>query len=805
MKISLKWLHHYVSIPISTEELAHQLTMAGLEVEAVTDRFACLDRVLVGKITGIRPHPEADNLSICDVDAGDRIYSVVCGAPNAALNIKSLLALPGAVLPGGMEVKETVIRGVISEGMLCSSAELAIGSDRDGIYILETDPPKGTPLSKALNLSDKILEIGLTPNRPDCLSVIGIAREIAALLDQPMTPPAIHHPPSIGRIADMTSVTIENPDLCPRYAAAMVTGITVAPSPFWIQDYLLAVGLKPINNIVDITNYVMMELGQPLHAFDYDQLDEHRIVVRTPRPDEKTFTTLDGKNRQLPTDAVLICDGKKPVAIGGVMGGENSEITGASTQVLIESACFDPISIRKTSKSLGLSTDASFRFERGVDPEGTVIALERAVQLMVEIAGGSPAGDIIDEHPNPKKRPAIALDIHRTNRHLGTDLLIDDIVHLLESVAFSVSRIDENTLEVVPPSFRVDVSRPEDLMEEVARTWGYDRIATTLPKISAGTGLGNPEFELKQQIKDRMSGFGFAEVITYSFIGKAACERLNIPDGDPRRRMLDVLNPLSEDQGVMRTSLIPGLLDMMQTNISRNVKNLKLFELGKIFLSNGPDRQPDEIEMLAGLWTGARNPSSWNAAAEPCDFYDLKGALEALFESFKIKSIRFSALPKGACAYTRPGRTAEIRIDQQSIGRIGELTPAVMENYGIRQTAFIFEIHIRELLGLLPDTITFSAIPRFPAVERDITLIVDKTTPAGDILEEIHAHRETLVERVLLLDVYDGAPIPAGKKSLSLRITYRSPDETLSDEQVNMVHRRISEGLVGKFDALLPT
>lgn len=806
MKISLNWLQHYVSIPIPPAELADRLTMAGLEVEALTDRYEYLDQVLVGKITGIRPHPDAKGLHVCDVDTGGRTYVVVCGAPNAALNVKAPLALPGTILPGGMVVKSSDIRGVVSEGMLCSKAELAVGLNHDGIYLLDADLAEGSPLSAALNLSDTIIEIGLTPNRPDCLSVIGIAREVAAILDQPMTPPAIHHPPTNGSISDMTSVTIENPDLCPRYAAALVGDISVAPSPFWIQDYLLAIGLKPINNIVDITNYVMMELGQPLHAFDYDRLGEQRIVVRTPGENEKRFTTLDGKERRLSAETLMICDGVKPVAIAGVMGGENSEISGQTTRVLIESACFDPISIRKTAKSLGLNTDASHRFERGVDPEGTVAALERAVQLMVEIAGGAPADGIIDQHPRPASRPPISLDIHRTNRHLGTRFTVDDITHWLESIAFSVTLIDQDTLEVIPPSFRVDVSRPEDLMEEVARMWGYNRIKTTLPKISADTGLGNRNFETKEQIKDRMTGFGFAEIITYSFIGKTACDRLDIPAGDVSRQMLDVLNPLSEDQAVMRTSLIPGLLDMMKTNLSRNVKNLKIFELGKIFISNGQDRQPEEIEMLAALWTGSRIAPSWSVKPSPCDFYDLKGVVEALFGSFKCENIlRFSAMPAAACAYTRPGHTAQIHVDEKCIGRIGALTDAVIENFGVKQNAFVFELNINALMPLLSGTVAFKPIPRFPAVERDITLIVDKTTPTGDMLETIHAGREALVENVLLFDVYSGDPIPAGKKSISLRITYRSPAETLSDQRVNTVHSRISGKMIQKFDALLPT
>lgn len=804
MKISLNWLHQYVSIPIPPGELADRLTMAGLEVEAVIERYAYLDHVMVGRIAGIRPHPDAEDLRICDVDLGDRTLCVVCGAPNVGLNVKAPLALPGTVLPGGAVVKSSDIRGVASEGMLCSKAELELGTDHSGIYILDPDLVEGAPLSTALNLSDTIFEIGLTPNRPDCLSVLGIAREVAALLDQPLKPPVIHHPPANGRITDLATVTIQNPDLCPRYAAALVNDIVIAPSPFWLQNYLLSVGLKPINNIVDITNYVMMELGQPLHAFDFDRLAEHRIVVRTPSEEEEIFTTLDGKQRRLSPETLMICDGRSPVAIAGVMGGENSEIIPGTTRVLIESACFNPISIRKTAKNIGLSTDASHRFERGVDPEGTLTALERAVQLMVEIAGGTPAVGIIDQHPNPALRRPISLDIHRTNRHLGTRFAANDITQWLKSIAFFVTRIDADTLAVTPPSFRVDVSRPEDLMEEVARLWGYDRIITTLPKISADTGLPNLDFDTKQQIKDRMVGFGYTEIISYSFIGKLACDKLDMPSGDISRRMLEVLNPLTEDQAVMRTSLVPGLLDMMKTNMSRHVRNLKIFEIGKIFISNGQDRQPEEIEILAALITGARSDPSWSEKPAPCDFYDLKGAVEALFCSFKLENVRFSRMPEPACAYMRSGHTAEIHINEKCVGRIGELTAAVVDRYDLKQTAFVFELNISDLLPLLPDTVAFAPVPRFPAAERDITLIVDKGAPAGDILRKVSDCREALMEKVSLFDVYSGDPIPAGKKSISLRITYRSPHETLSDQQVHAAHSRITEELIHTFDALLP-
>lgn len=808
MKISTQWLDQYVSVAdIAPNDLADRLTMAGLEVEALHFRHDFLKDVVVGKIAAVNPHPRADRLQLCTVNAGNRMLTVVCGAPNVRVGMKAPCALPGAVLPGGLAVRQTVIREIVSEGMLCGEAELQLGPDASGLMALNDELPEGTPLNRALGLWDAMLEIGLTPNRPDCLSVVGIAREVAALTGRPLKFPDIHLSQTSPHIREWTSVAIEAPDLCPRYAARLLVDVVIGPSPFWLQDRLRSVELKPINNVVDVTNFVMMELGQPLHAFDFDHLAQHRIVVRTAGL-QKMFTTLDGKDRRLSPDTLMICDGEKPVAVAGVMGGLNSEIKAATTRVLLESACFQPASIRKTAKLLGLGTDASHRFERGVDPEGTVTALNRAAQLIAEISGGRLVDGVIDEHPGKTVQSPIRLSVTDTNRRLGTALDQAEIARCLASVAFAVKATDAETLMVVPPSFRVDVSRPEDLMEEAARLWGYNRIPTTFPTITLATRPGSPAIAFKNAIRDRMAGYGFSESITYSFIAKNACDHLNLPETDNRRNLLPVLNPISDDLAVMRSSLMPGLLGAMRHNITRQTKNLKLFELGKIFISQGQDRQPQETEMLAGLWTGDRDTPWWRASADAVDFYDLKGVVEDLLEGLGLPDVAFSSASGESCHYTRPGHTASIRCGGKEIGVLGELAPFVISAHDLRQPAVVFECNLDVMLPLATVQRRFSAIPRFPATDRDMTVIVDAALPVGDILGKLKQLQEEMAEQWMadaaVLGVYAGAPIPQGKKSVSFRINYRSLTETLLDHQVNAAHKRITESIVREFKAGLP-
>ena len=807
MKVSLSWLNDYVPIEMDPVDLADALTMVGLEIESVSDRYGYLDTVFVGRIEEITPHPNADKLHMCQVDTGQGKVSVVCGAPNAKTGMLSPIALPGTEFPEGFVLEKSVIRGQASEGMLCSEGELGLGEDRSGIMDLDPSLTVGDKLASALALSDTVFEIEITPNRPDCLSLIGVAREIAAIQKVGLTYPDFNLTDKGNTISEKTSIKIEAPDHCPRYVARLLEDIKIKPSPFWMQDRLLSIGQRPINNIVDVTNFILMETGQPLHAFDFDFLEENRIVVRTASKGER-FVTLDEKERVLDSEMLMICDGQKAVAVGGVMGGFNSEIKDSTTRVLLESAYFNSVSVRRTSKRLGLSTEASHRFERGVDPAGQVAAANRAAKLMVELGGGRLISGLIDEHPNPHPVKSLKLSVKKTNRLLGTQVQSQEIANLLESIEFTVekkgSKKDEDFLTVTPPSFRVDISRPEDLMEEVARLSGYNNIPTTFPVMPATGRSFHKEIDVRNRIRRLMTGFGFRETTNYSFMHQQSTDRLRLKPADPRRQLVDILNPLTEDQAAMRTSLVPGLLETVHYNFSQQIKNLKIFEIGKIFINENPRQLPREPEMLAGLWTGSRYEASWHDQATDCDFYDIKGVAEGLLNALQIDGIQFTRLPDQECAYTRAGHTAQIRSKEILLGLVGEIHPEVLENYDLKQPAFLFELHFDQLLPLIKDTRQSKPIPKFPAIFRDITIIVDNDIEAQKIVAEGYNQAEALVESFKLLDVFEGKPIAEGKKSVSLRVTYRSPHKTLQDEDVTPIHQSIADRLVRAFNASLP-
>ncbi|MBN1930343.1 MAG: phenylalanine--tRNA ligase subunit beta [Desulfobacterales bacterium] len=803
MKVSLSWLKDYVPIEMEADDIADALTMAGLEVEMIADRYDYLKSVVVGCITEINPHPNADKLKVCQVDIGDRIIPVICGASNITVNMLAPLALPDTCFPDGKVLEINTIRGITSEGMLCSEAELRLGLDTSGIMRLSSQLHIGNNLAKELKLSDIVLEIDLTPNRPDCLSMIGIAREIAAIQKTCVRYPDAEVFDARNRIENFTSVTIEDLDLCPRYAARLLEDITIAPSPFWLQDRLLSVGLRPINNIVDITNFVLMETGQPLHAFDFDRLAENRIVVRRAKEGE-VFTTLDLKERILNSDMLLICDGEKPVAIAGIMGGYNSEIEKSTTRVLIESAYFNPTGIRKTSKRLCLNTEASHRFERGVDPGGIIMALNRAAYLMIESGGGRLIDGIIDEYPQKICKKTIPLSVVNTNRVLGTRLTQNEIEKLLKSIDFEIEINTTDQLTVSPPSFRVDISRPVDLMEELARLSGYDNIPTTFPLIPANAGKTIRERDLRDKIKNLMIGFGFNEIISYSFINKQSLDFLQLAPNDTRRNAVNILNPLTEDQAIMRTSLLPGLLETMRHNIAQQIRNLRLFEVGKVFISSNPDNLPEETQMIAGLWTGSRVNASWLSKEINCDFYDIKGVVEGLFTALNIDDVAFTQLPSNICNYTKAGYTAQILLGNRMLGLVGEIHPQVLENYNLKQAAFVFEFNVDQCVNLVSEIKQTKAIPKFPATSRDITIIIPKTIESIEILDSVKNLKEELVENIYLFDVFEGHPIPKEKKSVSFRITYRSFQKTLEDDDINTLHKIITDKLLKEFAATLP-
>ncbi|MBW2108393.1 MAG: phenylalanine--tRNA ligase subunit beta [Deltaproteobacteria bacterium] len=791
MKVSLSWLKEYVDVNIDPPRLAEALTMAGLEVDALGDRYAYLDGVVVGHIVKIAPHPKADRLSLCQVDIGSAAKAVVCGAPNIREGHLVPVALPGVLLPSGEKVQAGRIRGEVSEAMLCSEAELAIGTDHSGIMVLPDDAVPGRGLAETLKLRDPVMEFDLTPNRADCLSIIGIAREVAAVLKVPLKYPKVTTPEGRTPIGELARVTIEAPEACPRYAARLISAVRIGPSPFWLQDRLHSVGLRSINNVVDVTNFVMMEMGQPLHAFDFDRLAEHCIVVKTAKPNE-TFTTLDGMQRILPPDALMICDGKGPVAVAGIMGGLNSEIESDTTRVLIESAYFHPVSIRRTAKALGLNTDSSHRFERGVDPQGTVRALERAVQLMVEVAGGEPTLGLIDENPGPVSPRTIPLNVQRTNRLLGTTFSRDDIAAYLGSIELSVEPRDGDHLDVTAPTFRVDLRRPEDLMEEVARLSGYNNIPTTHPVSRVIARKPDKRLEVRQAIRQVLVGCGFSEIITYSFIGRDACNNLQLSADDPRRNVVQILNPLTEEQGVMRTSLLPGLLTTMFKNSTQRNEDLKIEVL------------PEEVEMVSGLWTGARSHPSWHGRQTMVDFYDIKGAVEALCAALYIDGVRFRNAQEGQFPYLVPGRTAGVYAGDMLLGGLGEIGKTVAKCFGLKRPAYCFDLNLDLLVELACRDKTMKPQSRFPATDRDVALILDEGVEAQAILDFIHAQQEPLIDRVDIFDVYKGRPLADGEKSLALKFIYQSFERNLTDSEVNTIHEAIVRKIQEHFRARLP-
>jgi phenylalanyl-tRNA synthetase beta chain len=810
MKVTLSWIKEYIALDLEPEEIASKLTMAGLEVDAIEDMYAYLQDIVVAKVLEVKKHPDADKLSCCVVDTGGKKPAqIVCGAPNVRAGMYSACALPGVILPGDLKIKKSKLRGQVSEGMLCSGAELRLDTDAAGIMDLPGEYVPGTPLNQALDFSDTVFEIDLTPNRPDCLSVMGVAREAGAFVQpaQKLFKPDVALPQQrLGgtSIHDHARVDIKDPDLCPRYCAGLLFDVTVGPSPFWLRRRLESVGLTPINNVVDVTNFVMLETGQPLHAFDYDNLADGRIVVQK-AGEEKEFTTLDSKTHRLDSDMLMICDGKRPVALAGVMGGENSEIASTTTRVLIESACFNPVSIRRTAKRTGIATDASHRFERGVDPDGTLYALQRAMTLMADLGDATIAKDIIDACPEPVVPACIELDPDAMNIRLGTDLSVQEISRILESVEFKVQPAGKGCLMVSVPTFRVDVTRPEDLSEEVARLWGYNRIDTTYPPVPAKGRPVNPVILTRRAVRSILNGLSFSEAINYNFIARDFCDRLQLPENDIRRNVVQILNPLSDQMSVLRTSLLPGLLENMRKNISQQTDTLQLFEIGKIFFNTGANALPDEVEMLAGLITGNRTRQTWYGKKQPMDFFDLKGAIEDLLEGLGIEEVMFTRIDEAACPYFEPGFGAKIH-KQGDIGVLGKLSHPVLRSFGLKQEAYVFELNLPAVMAHMPDQIQARPLPRYPSISQDVTLIVDRQIPVGDVMDQMKtiAEKEFLVEDMYLFDLFEGSPLAEGKKSLSFRIVYRSENKTLMEKHIRKLHAAISSRLVKAFHADLP-
>jgi phenylalanyl-tRNA synthetase beta chain len=800
MLVSLRWLLTYVRCDATPGEIARRLTMAGLEVEAVGERGLTFSGVVAGRTRSLHKHPDSHRLRVCEVAGPGRNYQVVCGAPNVAVGQTVALALEGARLADGSEIRSTEIHGILSEGMLCSEEELGLGEDASGIMVLVDNVKPGIPLAEALGLEDRTLEISVTPNRGDCLSVLGIAREVAALFGIPLLPPVINLRETGPQVQDLAAVTIEDPDLCPRYAARVVQNVAIKPSPFWLRQRLASQGVRPINNIVDITNFVMLELGQPLHAFDYHQLEGHRIVVRRARGGE-SFVSLDGQSHTLRDDMLLICDGSRGVALAGIMGGLNSEITQDTSTVLIESAYFQPTGIRRTAKALGMNTESSYRFERGVDPEGVITALDRAAQLMVELANGELAAGRLDVYPSPVLRDSIGLRVSKTRRFLGIKLSKVEIRRRLESIQLEVRTAGKDLLQVNPPSFRPDLTREVDLMEEVARLAGFDRIPSTLPKALVTAVKPAPAQTFRRQAKQSLVSLGFSEILSYSFISPQATDKLQLSHDDRRLRPLPIRNPLSEDQSVMRTSLVPGLLETAASNQRQNNFDLRLFELSKVFFPKAADELPEERLNLSGLLCGLRRSQAWNEPAVGVDFFDAKGAVEALLAAIGIPAARCS--PVGPAGYLRPEAAARVCLGESCLGDLGEIRPEVLEAFRLRGPVYLFDLDFDLLLQAAKSEKKFRPLPKFPAVNRDLAMVVSGSVEAQQVLDFLEQNRPNYAESLFLFDHYRGAQVGEGMKSLGFRITYRSSERNLTDQEVNEIHTSLTNKVLEAFQARL--
>lgn len=799
MKVSLKWLRDYVDIVLSSKELAKKLTMAGMEVKEIQIIGGTWEKITIGEVTALDAHPNADRLKLVGVDLGQRQLTVVSGAPNLRVGDKVPFADVGAQLIDGhtgerVQLKPVKIRGVISEGMVCSEKELGISDSHEGIMILPPEAPVG--ISLADYLGDAILDLEITPNRPDCLSIIGIAREVAALTGQPLRLPETHYE-ELGDLVDsLASVEIIEAALCPRYCASVVTGVRVAPSPRWLQQRLVACGMRPINNIVDVTNYVMLEYGQPLHAFDYAQIAERRIIVRRAKGGE-VVTTLDGAERALTPDMLVIADAERPVAIAGIMGGLDTEVMTETATVLIESANFDRTVIRRGSAALGLRSEASLRFEKGLSRELCLPALRRATQLILETAGGKAAKNILDVYPGKLEKEPILLSTAEVNRLLGMEVGIKDTVNTLTSLGFECQKTGlPRQVSVKVPYWRSDIYCSADLVEEVARIVGYDKIPITMLSASVPIRESMPELAVREKLRSIMVSCGFQEVLTYSLTSLDMLRKV-LPDSQAiGPSPLKVANPITREQEYLRTTLRANLLATLSRNQKYETEGVRLFEIGKVFLPREKDL-PEEREKLCAVLNGERSELSWRRQEGIMDFFDAKGVAERLL-SWVGGEIKF--VPTDDNSF-HPGKRADLIVDKVGVGVIGELHPKVSEAFELSGITYLIEIDLKELLPFATCLKKYSPLPRFPGTIRDIALVVGEDVPYQKVKNIIQSF--PLVGQVMLFDVYRREQIPLGKKSFAFRIIYQAPTQTLTEEQVTKVQEQILDTLYRELGATL--
>jgi phenylalanyl-tRNA synthetase beta chain len=798
LKISLNWIKELVDLPeVSKEEIIHSLTMSGLEVEDVIDQNKLYENFVVGFVKGKKKHPNADKLSICTVTTGEKDFQVICGAPNVEEGQKIVFAQIGATVPkGNFKIGKAKIRGVESFGMICSESELQLSENHEGIMILQNDLKEGIPISQALNLDDTILEIAITPNRSDALSHLGVARDLAAIFNSNVKLPEISFEESKEKASDYASVELIDTKNCPRYSSRIIKDVTIKESPEWLKRRLKNIGLRPINNIVDVTNYIMYETGQPLHAFDLENLSLHKIIVQSTQG-ESLFTTLDSKQRKLPSGTLMICDGEKPVAVAGVMGGENSEVTFATKNILIESAYFNPSSIRYSSKSLGLSTDASYRFERGTDPNGTVYAAERSAQLIAQLAGGEILGGVIDNYPEKIKDVEVRLRFSRVKKILGYDVPKNKIVEILVNLGMKILVETDEELHISVPTFRPDIDREIDLIEEIARIHGYDNIPT-VSRISITLGEKTDESSFTQTVKETALALGFSEMIN----NPLQSEKTSALTGNP----IKLLNPQSADMSYLRTSLLPGVLQIISANMNVGEKDLKLFEVGNIFQLKNDEAIKEfsdfnENESFILVITGKANQKTWYSSEENEDFFDLKGFVKSFVSKFSLDNVlQYSYNHEGNPIFNA---YFTLVYKNANIGIGGSVKTEVLKKFDISQDVYCFELNLDKFNEIPVPEKMYQELLRYPKVFRDFAFIFDKSVTYEEVSDFILEKSSGLLKSVNLFDLFEGEFLGSNKKSMAFSLEFFDNTRTLNDDEVENEFLHLISEVTEKFNAKL--
>ncbi|HCZ2058200.1 TPA: phenylalanine--tRNA ligase subunit beta [Staphylococcus aureus] len=793
MLISNEWLKEYVTIDDSVSNLAERITRTGIEVDDLIDYTKDIKNLVVGFVKSKEKHPDADKLNVCQVDIGeDEPVQIVCGAPNVDAGQYVIVAKVGGRLPGGIKIKRAKLRGERSEGMICSLQEIGISSNyipksfESGIYVFSEAQVPGTDALQALYLDDQVMEFDLTPNRADALSMIGTAYEVAALYNTKMTKPETTSNELDLSANDELTVTIENEDKVPYYSARVVHDVTIEPSPIWMQVRLIKAGIRPINNVVDISNYVLLEYGQPLHMFDQDAIGSQQIVVRQANEGEK-MTTLDDTERELLTSDIVITNGQTPIALAGVMGGDFSEVKEQTSNIVIEGAIFDPVSIRHTSRRLNLRSESSSRFEKGIATEFVDEAVDRACYLLQTYANGKVLKDRVSSGELGAFITPIDITADKINRTIGFDLSQNDIVTIFNQLGFD-TEINDDVITVLVPSRRKDITIKEDLIEEVARIYGYDDIPSTLPvfdKVTSGQ-LTDRQYKTRM-VKEVLEGAGLDQAITYSLVSKEDATAFSMQ----QRQTIDLLMPMSEAHASLRQSLLPHLIEAASYNVARKNKDVKLFEIGNVFFANGEGELPDQVEYLSGILTGDYVVNQWQDKKETVDFYLAKGVVDRVSEKLNLEFSYRRADIDGL----HPGRTAEILLENKVVGFIGELHPILAADNDLKRT-YVFELNFDALMAVSVGYINYQPIPRFPGMSRDIALEVDQNIPAADLLSTIHAHGGNILKDTLVFDVYQGEHLEKGKKSIAIRLNYLDTEETLTDERVSKVQAEIEAALI---------